>query len=64
MSLYRLRDVSVDGVELHGSHHPLLLSGDADQQQPLHRLVSAIVDYLTSFERAVSVEYFLWQGIS
>ena len=60
VTLDRLRNIPVNGVELHGTDHTLLLSRYPDQQQPLHCLISSVVYYLTSFQCAVSVKYFLW----
>ena len=59
VSLDRLRDVPIYGVELHGSDYATLLRGDTHEEQPLHSFVRPVVYYLTSFQRAVSVEHFL-----
>ena len=46
MSLDGLGDVPLHTVELHGPHHSVVLSTDADEEEPRVGLVSPVVDYL------------------
>ena len=46
VTLDGLGDVPLDAEELHGAHHAVVLSGDADQEEPVHHFVSAVIDNL------------------
>ena len=46
VSLYRLRHLPLNAVELHGSHHPVLLSRDPNQEQPVLSRVCSVVNNL------------------
>ena len=46
VSLDGLGDVPLHTVELHGPHHSVVLSTDADEEEPRVGLVSPVVDYL------------------
>lgn len=57
MTFNGLTDLSVDGVELHVTCHTMLLGRDPDQEKPLQRFVSTIVDDLAPDKTGVSVKH-------
>ena len=57
VALDRLRDLALQRVELHAARHAILLRQNADEQQPLHRVVRSVVDDLTALQGGVTVEH-------
>ena len=63
MTLDGLADLPLDGVELHGAHHSVLLGGDADQEEPSLGRVAPVVDDLAASQTRVPVEDLLRLGV-
>lgn len=52
-----LRDLALDGVQLHGAHDAVLLGRDADQEQPRLLRIRAVVNNLAIIKRRMALEH-------
>ena len=52
-----LTDLALDRVQLHGADDAVLLCANADEEEPLERGVSTVVDDLTTGQTRVSIEH-------
>ena len=57
VALDGLRDLALHRVELHAAGDAVVLGRDADEQQPLHAQIGAVVDDLAALEGGVAVEH-------